>query len=98
MPSSRREPKKDNELYRRVDEILHYIWDPIGVSGCPGARDEYHSYLPMVFGLLKNNESVDGIAHYLGQVTSLSMGLEINREHDLKVAHTLIDWRESLSE
>ena len=46
---------KDEELYRRVDEVLHYILDPIGVSGIPQARDEYYSYLPGVFQLVKHN-------------------------------------------
>ena len=34
----------DEELYRRVDEVLHYLWDPIGVAGIPEARDEYYGY------------------------------------------------------
>jgi hypothetical protein len=41
-------PHQD-ELYRRTDEVLHYIWDPIGVAGVPEARDEYDSYLPHAF-------------------------------------------------
>ena len=36
------------ELYGRVGEVLHYLWDPIGVSGVPQARDEYDSYVPQV--------------------------------------------------
>ena len=40
------------ELYRATDEVLHYIWDPIGVSDAPNARDEYSSYLPQVFKML----------------------------------------------
>ena len=42
----------DLALYRGTDEVLHYIWDPIGVAGCPYARDEYHGYLPRVYSLL----------------------------------------------
>lgn len=41
----------ERELYQRVDEVLHYVWDPIGVSDAPEARDEYFSYLPIVFGM-----------------------------------------------
>lgn len=33
----------DMDLYRAVDEVLHFIWDPIGVRGFPEARDEYHA-------------------------------------------------------
>jgi len=43
---------KEKELYRRTDEILHYLWDPIGVSDIAQARDEYYSYLPRVFSRL----------------------------------------------
>ena len=48
----RRMTTQDKELYRRCDEVLHYLWDPIGVKGCPGARDEYDSYVPQVFSLV----------------------------------------------
>jgi hypothetical protein len=30
------------ELYRRVDEVLYYVWEPIGVASSPAA----HGYLP----------------------------------------------------
>jgi hypothetical protein len=33
---------EQNELYKRVDEVLHYVWDSIGVAGEPHARDEYY--------------------------------------------------------
>jgi len=39
-------PPKQLELYKRIDEILFYRWDPIGVSDGAWARDEYQSYLP----------------------------------------------------
>lgn len=29
-------------LYRAVDEVLHYVWDLIGASAFPQARNEYH--------------------------------------------------------
>jgi len=32
------------ELEQRVDEVLFYVWDPIGVSDTPAARGEYSSY------------------------------------------------------
>ena len=42
-----------NELLTRVDEVLHYLWDPIGLSEIPEARDEYSSYADVVFSMLK---------------------------------------------
>lgn len=46
----------DNELKNRVDEVLFYIWDPIGVSHEPCARWEYKSYIPQVLRLIEQND------------------------------------------
>ena len=88
----------DEELYRRTDEVLHYVWDPIGVADAPAARDEYYSYLPQVFDLLKKNANAEQIADYLFQVSTQRMGLSGNREHDLEVAGVLLNWRQLISE
>jgi hypothetical protein len=88
--------KNENELYQRVDEVLHYIWDPIGISDIPEARDEYHSYLPVVYGLVKRGATVGEIADYLSSVTSEMMGLGLNRDRDSEVAEILINWKECL--
>lgn len=89
---------QDLELYQRVDEVLHYIWDPIGVSGVPMARDEYYSYLPHVFSLLKSNASPESIVKYLFEVSTDRMGLKENRSKDAEVAEILLDWKESIDE
>ena len=86
----------DEELYRRVDEVLHYIWDPIGVSHATTARDEYHSYLPHVFSLLKTNAAAEHIAAYLSDVSSQQMGLPGNRTKDLRLAELLLDWKHTI--
>ena len=54
------ELSKQDEVFRaRVDEVLHYLWDPIGVSGVPAARDEYESYAGVVFSMVKRQASED---------------------------------------
>lgn len=88
----------DLELYRAVDEVLHYVWDPIGISAIPQARDEYHSYLPHVFSRLRSGEGGQAIAAYLSEVTTNSMGLSANAQHDLNVAEILIDWKNAIHE
>jgi hypothetical protein len=90
------QPERD--LYIAVDEVLHYIWDPIGVAGVPQARDEYHGYLPQVFSLVRNGENEQVIADYLALITTENMGLSMNLQHDLEVARILIDWKESIDE
>ncbi|GAA0810986.1 hypothetical protein GCM10009111_02790 [Colwellia asteriadis] len=85
-------------LYRRVDEILFYLWDPIGVCDIPMARDEYHSYLPQVFKLLLNDSKDHEISAYLVKVESGSMGLSANSKKTLEVAQLLIETKEALLE
>ena len=90
---------KDSALYQAVDEVMHYIWDPIGVRECPQARDEYHSYVPQVFRLLREGASREVIANYLNQVATETIGLTGKaKDHDLKVADILIDWKAALDE
>jgi hypothetical protein len=88
----------DLELYQRVDEVLHYIWDSIGVSGEPMARDEYYSYLPHVFSLLKSNENPAPIEKYLFEVATDRMGLKGNNSKDSQAAKILLDRKKTISE
>lgn len=62
-------------VHHRVDEIMHYIWDPIGVAGTPQARDEYDSYVPQVIKRLFADATAEEIAQYLDSIESDSMGL-----------------------
>ena len=62
-------------LYNRVDEILHYVWDPIGVAGIPEARDEYDSYLAHVVELLRTGVPAERIAEHLHRIEYEAMGL-----------------------
>ncbi len=87
-------PPKESKLYQRTDEVLHYVWDPIGVAGAPSARDEYWSYLPRVFALLMERADERAIADYLVTVEREAMGLAGRPDHALRVARTLIDYRE----
>lgn len=89
---------KELALYRAVDEVLHYVWDPIGVAGAPRARDEYFSYLPTVYGMVRDGRDSESIAHYLSEVCNNAIGLPANTEHDLKVSRMLVEWREAIGE
>ena len=77
------------ELYRATDEVLHYIWDPIGVSDAPNARDEYSSYLPQVFKMLFGQNSKEKIVDYLVKIQTERMGLNANRENAKRVVEIL---------
>ncbi|MGC5989666.1 hypothetical protein [Ralstonia pseudosolanacearum] len=81
------------ELYRRVDEVLYYVWDPIGVSHSPAARDEYQRYLPKVFAMLREGACALSVAAYLNDVATARIGLEARPEHCKRVAELLLDWK-----
>jgi hypothetical protein len=70
---------KDKELYQRLDEVIHYIWDPIGISNHPEARDEYHPYLPEIYARVKVGEK-HSIIEYMEWVVTDSMGMVFNKE------------------
>ncbi len=86
--------KKEKELYKRCDEVLHYLWDPIGSKEIPGARDEYHGYLPHIFKLVLEDFDKIKIANHLSQIEKVSMGLNSRNDKNKIVAHTLLDWKE----
>ncbi|KJK22588.1 hypothetical protein UB46_20940 [Burkholderiaceae bacterium 16] len=83
----------DLDLYRRVDEVLFYVWDPIGVAHSPAARDEYQGYLPKVFAMLQKGADASSVAAYLDAVATERMGLHENGEHSKRVAELLLDWK-----
>lgn len=87
----------EKELYRRVDEVLHYLWDPVGVSGEPFARDEYQSYVPRVFALLDEDADTDRIAGYLNEIVTKRMGLGGNADATLHVVKVLQRWKAALT-
>ncbi|GGY88030.1 hypothetical protein GCM10007388_21810 [Pseudoduganella plicata] len=84
-------------MYRRVDEVLYYLWDPIGVSAVPSARDEYRSYVPQVVTLLEDDASAERVASYLNGVVTRRMGLTGNIEATLRVVAVLLDWKAVLT-
>jgi hypothetical protein len=81
-------------LYQRCDEVLHYVWDPIGISGIPVARDEYASYLPAIFDLVRTQADEAQIASYLLDVEAQWMGLSPDAERANEIAGILTNWRD----
>ena len=88
-------PPKEMELYRRIDEILFYKWDPIGVSDSAWARDEYQSYLPTVFKQAMDNSTALEIATQLSEYTEY-IGMPATVEQELEVAELILAVKESL--
>ena len=89
-------PPQQMELYKRIDEVLFYKWDPIGISDGDWARDEYQSYLPQVFKLALANSKPEPIADYLMVITTENMGLLGAKEHDMVIANLILEIKEGI--
>ncbi len=83
---------KEMRLYRLCDEALYYVWDPIGVSGAPEARDEYRMYLPRVFALVKA-DAREELVRYLTEIPVERMGLRPRPEAAARVADFMLRCR-----
>lgn len=87
----------DIRLRMRVDEVLHYLWDPIGVSHFPEARDEYYTYSAQAFGMLKNGSTRAELAEYLRRIRVEQMGMGSGPDpREDEIAKILILWKETL--
>lgn len=71
--------------YQKIDDILWYDWDPIGINDI-APRDEYQSYTPQIFNLLKTEKNREAIVEVLSKIETANMGLVGNMEKCLKIA------------
>ncbi|MFC4632409.1 hypothetical protein ACFO3O_00705 [Dokdonia ponticola] len=89
--------QKLRELERRIDEVLFYVWDPIGVSDIPAARGEYSSYTMTILTYVLE-EDLKKIASQLSKIESSSMGLTTNEIKNMKIAELLVDFKHAVEE
>lgn len=90
-------PPNQQQLYQRIDEILFYQWDPIGISGSDWPRNEYHSYLPQVFACVMESNSPQPVAKLLGLIATENMGLAATPDHDIEIAKLMIEIKHGLA-
>ncbi len=83
---------KLKELNQRIDEVLYYKWDPIGVSDEPCARAEYSSYTMTILKYVLK-EDLNQIANQLSKIETDSMGINSDKEKNLKIAQKLLDYK-----
>jgi hypothetical protein len=82
------------QLMYRIDEILYYLWDPIGVNDSPGARDEYTSYADSVWRMALGGKTESELSDYLTGIVTSRMELEPRKESDDSVAALIMSWKE----
>ncbi|HET7145153.1 MAG TPA: hypothetical protein VFI68_14130 [Anaerolineales bacterium] len=78
------------ELYQGIDQILWEDWDPIGVNEYENTKDEYHSYLPVVFRLTLDNANELQIAEYLYKCITENIGLASSIKSNINVAKKIV--------
>lgn len=81
----------EDTLWRLVDEVLHYLWDPIGIRGIPAARDEYRSYVPDVVSVLLDGGGRDEIVEYLLWVERDRMEMPPRQDHARHIGDLLVE-------
>ncbi len=84
------------ELGRRIDEVLFYVWDPIGVNvyGEPTARDEYSGYVPRLLDSLNNGADWEAVRDILATIRDEAMDDAREYPLDTLAAKSIVAWRE----
>ena len=86
-------------IQRRVDEILYYLWDPIGVKDEPAARSEYSSYAATISSILLAEKDQESIAKQLMIFERDNMGLvPTDEQHAMEIAIILIKAKNAIQE
>lgn len=83
------------EIRARVDEVLHYVWDPIDVAGVPEARDEYDSYITPILNLLHEGKNENEVTTVLLDISTSQMGFAKSRhlkKRAQQASEALIRW------
>ena len=88
---------KDAQLYRRIEEAVHYIWDPIGISAIPQARDEYSSYVTAIYGRVQAGNKKE-LIEYLKWAATENMGLSYDSERTEEAAQAMLAWKDFINE
>ena len=78
-----------------LKRLLFQEWDPIGVSDCEGAEDEYDRYARQVFTILAEGAEPQAVASYLNWVVISQMSLPGNLARDNEIADKAVAIHES---
>jgi hypothetical protein len=80
---------KDFLLYKKIDNILWFDWDPIGINDL-APRDEYQSYVPEILRLVKSKSDRHEIANRLHKLETENMGMCGTIENCLTIADKIL--------
>ena len=80
---------RDFVIYQRIDEILWFDWDPLGINDI-APRDEYKSYVIDIFDLLKAKADKRTMAQHLFKIETNNMAKGGNFEKCLTIAEKIL--------
>ena len=86
------------ELLQRIDEVLYYLWDPLGVAREPQSRQEYSAFVSEVFAALLDDADEHRLMELLLLLETEFLGLGPRPSQARRIAEALVDWRTLLEQ
>ncbi|MHC4558880.1 MAG: hypothetical protein ACYS80_16435 [Planctomycetota bacterium] len=80
----------NTEMLKHIDEVLFYIWDPIGVSPDPYVRAEYTSHAAVVRSILEQSDTIEPISEHLASIVKNYMEIEPDKKQCDYTAEVLL--------
>lgn len=88
--------RRRDALGRAVDEVLHYVWDPIGIQANPDCRGEYAAYADRIESQLLRGAGEQELCAALAGMARNEMGVNPDAHRTRRAAAALVAWRASL--
>ncbi|MEO6610946.1 MAG: hypothetical protein ABIT05_09295 [Chitinophagaceae bacterium] len=82
--------EEQQDIYKKIDDLLWTERDPIGVNDCEEARDEYTSYALQIWGLKHHQADNETIAKRLFEIETVMMELPGNMERCKELAKKIL--------
>lgn len=85
-------------LKQRVDEILFYVWDPLGFAPKTEHRTEYETYVPGILSMVEKDADAKALAKRLKEIVRTQMGRTGFAESSDKAGEMLVAWRDQFAD
>ncbi len=83
---------KQHEIFKAIDDILYYDWDPIGICNL-APRNEYQNYSAEIFDLFIGGAEIETIAEKLYEIETSEIGVTGSIDHCKKIAYKIVNLR-----
>lgn len=82
----------DAELYRRVEQVIYCLWDPLSIFDDARSHRAYHAYLPDIFAWVLTGDW-ERVANYLEWAEEDRTDATPSRARAERCARTLLHWK-----